>query len=123
MSEVLIPEIVAYDGEDLAARSGRIVVLVDGDAPTSLGARRLDRLTRGAVRRAMAGEAWGRVKPGEALELAYPAGLGADALHLVRLPRRSDVATARKAGGTIARLYGAGRSCSSAERRCRYTPR
>jgi len=41
------------------------------------------------------------------VELAYPAGLGASALHLVHLPRRADLAAARKAGGTIARLYGA----------------
>ena len=107
MSDVLIPEILAYDGENLAARTGRIVVLVDGDTPTSLGARRLDRLTRGALRRAMASDAWARMKPGEALELAYPAGLAAEAVHLVRLPRRTDVASARKAGGAIARLYGA----------------
>ena len=107
MSEVLTPDILPFDAEDLATRAGRIVVLVDGDAPSSLGAKRLDKLTRGALRRAMAGEAWGRVKSGESLELAYPAGLAAEALHLVRLPRRTDVATARKAGGAIARLYGA----------------
>ena len=107
MSNVLVPEILLFDADDLATRQGRIVVLVDGDAPTSAGAKRLDRLTRGALRRAMAGEGWGRVKPGEMMELAYPAGLAADALHLVRLPRRTDVASARKAGGAIARLYGA----------------
>lgn len=106
MTDVLIPEIVAFDGEALASRSGRIVVLVDGDAPTSPGAKRLDKLTRGAIKRAMSAEAWGRIKPGESLELAFPTGLEASALHLLRLPRRADVATARKAGGAIARLCG-----------------
>ena len=100
MSNVLVPEILLFNADDLAARQGRIVVLVDGDAPTSAGAKRLDRLTRGALRRAMAGEAWGRVKPGEMMELAYPAGLAADGLHLVRLPRRTDVASARKAASS-----------------------
>ena len=106
MSDVMIPEILPMNAEDLAARLGRIVLLVDGDAPSSAVAKRLDRLTRGAIGRAMAGEVWGRVKPGEALELAYPAGLAAEALHLLRLPRRAEVAVARKAGGAIARLCG-----------------
>lgn len=103
MTDVLIPEIAAYDGDTLAARTGRIAVLVDGGAPATVAARRLDRLTRGALTRLMASEAWGRVKPGEAAELAWPSGLAAEAVHLVRLARRSDAATARKAGGTIAR--------------------
>ncbi len=106
MTDVLVPEILSYDAENLAARPGRIVVLVEGEAPSSPAARRLDRVTRGAVARAMGSQAWGRTKPGEAMELAYPAGLGADALYLLHLPRRTDLSTARKAGGTIARLCG-----------------
>jgi leucyl aminopeptidase len=107
MTDVLAPTLVAFDLAALASQTGRIVLLVDGEAPASPGARRIDRLTRGAVTRLMASEAWAKVKPGEAMELAYPAGLAADAVQLVRLPRKADAATARKAGGCVAQARGA----------------
>ena len=107
MTDVIAPTLVGFDLDALAAQTGRLVLLVDGDTPTSPGARRVDRLTRGAVRRLMAGEAWAKVKPGEAMELACPAGLAVDAVQVVRLPRRADAATARKAGGTVAQARGA----------------
>ncbi len=89
------------DATALAAHPGRIALICDA-APAG-AARRLDRLTRGALARAMASEAWGKLKPGEAMDLAFPAGLQAEAVQLVRLPRRSDAAAARKAGAAIGR--------------------
>ncbi len=106
MTDVLIPEIVTLDVDALATRTGRIVIVVDADMPTAVGAKRVDRLTRGALRRLMASEAWAKVKPGESMDLTWPSGLAAEAVQVVRLPRRSDVAAARKAGGTIARSFG-----------------
>jgi leucyl aminopeptidase len=106
MTVVLHPEIVTLDAASLATRTGRIVVLVDGDAPATALARQVDRLTRGALRRLMGGEAWTKVKPGEAVDLAWPTGLAAEAVQLVRLPRKADAATSRKAGGAIARGIG-----------------
>lgn len=93
----------APDLEALPQLSGRIALLFDGEKPTSLAARRLNKLTRGALARAMGSEAAQRLKPGEALDLAFPAGLAAEALQLVRLPRRASVADARKAGASVAR--------------------
>ena len=107
MTDVLTPTLLAFDADALATVTGRIVVLVDGDAPASAGARRIDRLLRGALRRLMASEAWAKVKPGEAMELAYPAGLAADAVQVVRLARKADLASARKAGGTVAKAIAA----------------
>jgi leucyl aminopeptidase len=66
-------------------------------------ARRLDRLMRGALARAVGSEAFGKLKPGEAMELGFPVGLAADAVQVVRLPKRTDMVTARKAGGAIGR--------------------
>ena len=42
MTDLLSPEILAFDAEALAARPGRITILVDGDAPAHAGARRID---------------------------------------------------------------------------------
>ena len=89
--------------EALATATGRIVVLVGDVAALSAGGRKLDRLMRGALARAVASEAFGKLKPGEALELAYPAGVAADAVQVVKLDKRADVATARKGGAAIGR--------------------
>jgi len=91
----------AIDAEAFAAAEGRIVVVTD--ATLAGPARRLDRLMRGALARAVASDAFGKLKPGEAMELGYPAGLLATAVQVVRLPKRTDMITARKAGGAIGR--------------------
>jgi leucyl aminopeptidase len=89
------------DLDQLAGHPGRIALLADSPGTLSPAARRLDKATRGALGRALASEAWGKLKPGEAMELAWPAGLAAQAVQLVRLPKRTDTASARKAGGAI----------------------
>ena len=89
----------AIDADALPNVTGRIVVLVDG-APGGV-ARRLDRLMRGALTRAVASEGFAALKPGDAMDIAFPAGLAAETVQLVRLPRKTDVLTARKAGGAI----------------------
>ncbi len=93
----------ALDLDALAAAPGRIVAFAGDGGAMGPAAKRVNRLTRGALERAAASEAFGKLKPGEAMELAFPVGLAADAVLLVKLDRRADVATARKAGGAIGR--------------------
>jgi len=88
------------DVETLASREGRIALLTGPEARGPL-ARRLSKLTRGALDRALGSPAFAKLKPGEALDLAFPAGLAASALQLVKLEAKADVATARKAGAAI----------------------
>jgi leucyl aminopeptidase len=105
MSHPVAIKFDALTSDGLAAVSGRIVVLSDGTlAPV---ARRLDRVMRGALARAVASDAFAKLKPGEAMELAFPAGLVADAVQIVQLPKKTDVLTARKAGGTMGRTLSA----------------
>ncbi len=92
--------------DTLARHAGLLAILADGEAPASPAARKLDRATRGMLARAMASADWARAKPGEALTLAFPAGLAAEMLMLVKLPRKADAAQARKAGATIGRALG-----------------
>lgn len=94
----------AADARALAAHEGRVVAFADTAADAS--ARRLDRLTKGAVKRALASPAWEKLKPGEGIELAFPAGMAARALHLIRLPRRAAPADLRRAGATIGKALG-----------------
>jgi leucyl aminopeptidase len=109
---------IQFHSTDLAAldtATGRIAVLVDVGAPLSAAGRRLDRLTRGAVVRALASDAFAKMKPGDALDLAFPAGLQAEVLQLIRLPKRCDQAAARKAGAAVGRVHGAGATLVLAE--------
>ncbi|HEX9857776.1 MAG TPA: leucyl aminopeptidase [Paracoccaceae bacterium] len=97
------------DPEAIASAVGRIAVLVGEGGSLSPAARRLDRLMRGALARFVASEAFAKLKPGEAQDLAFPSGLGAEAVQVVKLEKRADVAAARKAGAAI------GKALSKAE--------
>ncbi|SLN29802.1 Cytosol aminopeptidase [Roseivivax jejudonensis] len=100
---------VAFQETDLAAlaeAAGRIAVLIPGDGTLGPAARRLNRLTKGAVARAVASEGWAKLEEGEVLSLGFPAGLAAEGVDLVRLSRRPSVAEARKAGAAIGRIAG-----------------
>lgn len=96
------------DLETFATYKGRLALLVapEDTAARSPAARRLNRLTKGALNRFLGAEAWAKVKPGEGVDLAWPAGLAAEALQVVKAGPRADTATARKAGATIGRAIG-----------------
>ncbi len=106
MSALLPIRFARDEADTLTAAEGRIAVLLPEEGRIGRLSRRLDRLSRGAIGRAMAGEGWAKLKPGEGMDLAWPAGLKAEALHLVKLPRRADVEQARKAGATIGKAMG-----------------
>ncbi|WP_102222738.1 leucyl aminopeptidase [Acidimangrovimonas sediminis] len=89
------------DPEAIAGFAGRVTVLVDSDGKLSPLTRRVNRLTRGAVERCVAGAAFAALKPGDALDLAYPAGLAAEAVQVLKLDRRAGADEARRAGATI----------------------
>ncbi|WP_017999689.1 leucyl aminopeptidase [Paracoccus sp. N5] len=87
----------------LAAHPGRIAILVPQTGRLPGG---LPRAAREAAARALQSDAWKAVKPGKALELAFPAGMQAEALQLVSLPSGADALTARKAGAAIGAKLG-----------------
>lgn len=94
------------DLDAIAAAEGHVAVLVGGDGKLDRLARRVNRLTRGALERAVAGEAFGKLKAGETLELRYPGGMAAEAVHVARLERRPGPIEARKAGAALAKAAG-----------------
>ena len=108
MNQPVALTFTATDLDRLASAPGLVALLAEGDAPSSPAARRLDRLTRGMLTRALSSADWARVKTGDSLTLAYPAGLAAEALMLVKLPRKATALEARKAGAAIGRALGAG---------------
>jgi len=94
------------DLDAIAALDGRLAVILDEDGKLDQGARRVNRLTRGALARLVESGRFGKVKPDEVVTLAWPAGLAAEAVDVLRLPRKADLEEARKAGGALARARG-----------------
>ena len=96
----------APDVDALAAATGRVAVIVAPDGKMDPATRRINRLTRDTIARVVAGENWAEMEHGQVVSVAMPVGLAAEALDIVCLPRRPDVAAARRAGAELARVQG-----------------
>ncbi|MFV2001411.1 MAG: M17 family metallopeptidase, partial [Paracoccaceae bacterium] len=107
MTTPVIAEFKAVDLDVIAGFEGRVVVLVPAAGTLDAAARRLNRLSKGSVARLVKSDGFAKMKSGEALDLAFPAGLAADAVQVVKLERRCPVAQARAAGATIAKAKSA----------------
>ena len=89
------------DLDALAAHAGRIAVFVTGEGNLDPTGRRVNRLTKGALARFVESDAFSDAKEGGVTTLAYPAGLAADAVDVVKLERRAGQDLARKAGASL----------------------
>jgi len=94
---------VETDLDAIATAEGHVAVFVTPEGKLDPGGRRVNRLTRGALLRLLESDGFAKARPGEAREIAYPVGLAAEAVQVVKLPRRPDALTARKAGAAIAK--------------------
>jgi len=97
---------VEIDTDALADLEGRIAVVVADTGKLDQAGRRLNRLMRGALERFVDSEAFAKMKEGEARDLAYPTGLAAEAVQVVKLDRKPDPMDARKAGVAIGKATG-----------------
>ncbi|MFP7672840.1 leucyl aminopeptidase [Marivita sp. S0852] len=107
MADLRAVTFVPVDLDGLVTAQGRIAVCITPDLKLSAGARRLNRLTKGAVARATASEAWDSLSEGKVMSLSWPAGLEVEAVDIVKLPRRPSAELARKAGAALAVASGA----------------
>ena len=94
------------DIDALAGAEGKLAIVVTPEGKLDAAARRVNRLTRGAVQRLASSSRWEKAKPGDVVSLAFPAGLSAETLAVVKLPRRPSVEQARKAGAELAKVKG-----------------
>jgi leucyl aminopeptidase len=94
------------DLEAVAAFAGKLAIFVPEEGTLAPEARRLNRLTKGAVARAVASKAFEKVAAGKGVVIGYPVGMEAEAVMVVKLGRRSDAATARGAGAELAKFKG-----------------
>lgn len=96
------------DLDALAGASGTVAVIVPPEGKLHPAARRLNRLTKGAVARLVEAEKFEKAKAADVMPIAWPAGMEADTLLVCKLPRRPSVDEARKAGAAIAKARGKG---------------
>lgn len=106
MTELAAVSFVYPDLDALAAETAKIAVLVPAEGTLNPGARRLNRLTKGAVARAVESAAFEKLKSGESLSLGYPAGMASDEVILVKLARNAKPLEARKAGAGLGKTLG-----------------
>ncbi|QYX55593.1 leucyl aminopeptidase [Roseovarius sp. SCSIO 43702] len=92
------------DLDAIAGAKGRVAVFVTPDGKLDKPARRVNRLTKGALARMVEEGALKDMKEGEVKTLAWPGGLEAKALDVVCLERNADALTARKAGVALGKL-------------------
>ncbi|WP_339691040.1 leucyl aminopeptidase [Celeribacter baekdonensis] len=93
--------VVALDLDAIAAATGRVAVVVSPEGTLGQAARRINRLSKGALARFVESDAFEEMAEGEAKDLAYPAGMEAEAVQVVKLSNQASVELARKAGATI----------------------
>jgi leucyl aminopeptidase len=106
MSHPIPLQFAAVDLSALATAQGRITLLVESESLSSPAAKALNKATRGTIARVLASEAFSKLKTSDAIEISYPTGLAADAVQILRLPRKASALEARRAGGLIAKSLG-----------------
>ncbi len=100
-------EFKEIDLDTVAQMTGRITVFVGLEGQLDQCARRVNRLCKGALKRFVESEAFEKMKPAEARDLGYPAGMMCEAVQVIKLKRRPKADEARAAGAMIAKSAGA----------------
>ncbi|MEP1941801.1 MAG: leucyl aminopeptidase, partial [Sulfitobacter sp.] len=89
MSTLTPISFAATDLDAVAAQTGRVAVFIDAEGKLDPGARRVNRLTKGAIARLIEAPRWTTLKDGDVISLAYPTGMAADAVDVIRLERNA----------------------------------
>ena len=68
------------DIEKIAEHDGRVAVTVDATGKMNPSARRINKLTKGALERLVQSTKFTDLKPGDVLSMGYPTGMAAEAV-------------------------------------------
>lgn len=85
---------------------GRISVLTDKEGRLDLGARRVNKLSKGAITRVIESDQFAKAKLGDVISLAFPVGMAAEAVDIVICDRKGGADQMRKAGVALAKARG-----------------
>ncbi|WP_417270532.1 leucyl aminopeptidase [Celeribacter sp.] len=94
------------DLDAIEASTACVAVLVGSDGKMGRAARRVNRLTKGAVKRVIESDGFAKLEEGDAITLSFPVGMATETLLVVKLARNTSPDLARKAGATIGAAMG-----------------
>lgn len=94
------------DIDQIAGHNGRVAVTVDATGKMNPSARRINKLTKGALERLVQSTKFTDLKPGDMLSMGYPTGMAAEAVDVVQLANNADQHDLRKAGANLAKQRG-----------------
>lgn len=92
---------IAAELDAIASAGGRVVVFSDAEGKLDQLARRVNKLMRGALERFLTSPAWEKLEEGDTQELAWPVGMAAEAVQVVKLQRQTVGEVARRAGVAV----------------------
>tara|TARA_R110002051_G_scaffold61624_2_gene112876 strand:- start:6943 stop:8406 length:1464 start_codon:yes stop_codon:yes gene_type:complete len=92
--------------DDVATLAGLVAIFVGADTKLDACARKINTVSRKAVERFVQSAAFEGLPTGDAARLAYPAGMAAEGVIVVKLDRKPSQDEARKAGAALAREKG-----------------
>ncbi len=108
MSDLPDLQFTDTDLDAIATAKGTVAVFLTGEGKMDQTARRVNRLTKGAVVRLSESDRFRKLKEGEAITMAFPTGLEAEAVKVIKLERRTRGDVARAAGARIGASLGEG---------------
>lgn len=94
------------DLNEIVSSEGRVAVVIPAEGTLNQAARRINKLTRGAVLRVVESAAFEKAKEADVISVSWPHGMAAEAVDIIKLPKRPDALVARKAGAALAKLGG-----------------
>ena len=106
MTSPVLPTFLEADLDQINSFEGKIVVFVTPSGGLDPLARRVNKQSKGALAKFVATEDFEKMSNGGTLTLSYPAGLSATSVVVVKLPKKTDATTARKAGAAAAKSMG-----------------
>ncbi|MEL7344025.1 MAG: leucyl aminopeptidase [Pseudomonadota bacterium] len=95
---------VETDLDQIVEHEGLVVVVIPENGRLDQGARRVNKLTRGALTRYLESSEFEKQKPGSVKRMSYPAGMAAKAVIALKLERNAKPDVARKAGIALGRM-------------------
>jgi len=104
MTTPIAPNFIATDIDLIKEAQGVLAIFVPEAGTLDATAKRVNRLSRGAVARLVESDGFAKLDEGKAVMLAYPVNMVAEGVIVVKLSRRPDVMAARKAGATLAKM-------------------
>ncbi len=107
MSIPLTPKFVETDPDQIGGFDGKLVAFVTPEGRLDVLSRRVNKLCKGAIARFLESEDFAAMDTGSTRTLSYPSGVAATSVIVLKMTKKSDSATARKAGASVAKAAGA----------------